>query len=305
MMRKCFFAWMAVVLLLCGSCMCAYATESTQVESTCSLTLQYCREGVYYSELEVCTYRVADVFADGSYVISGELEYYPIQTGTIASQTHLHNLAYTLSSYYVAEGYPATYVGITDENGMVTFEDLEPGMYLTLPVQWKSEAEIITFEGILSVVAQLQPDGTEQTTVTAYPESSRHVPTYEPMYYKVVGQWKDSGYTQNRQENINIEIYRNGELFGSGFLRQENNWVYQWEAIDDGALWVVIERTMPSQYSFSLEQKDQTFVITNVYDAQLDMLEHGKMLILWPILAGVCGVGVILIIVGLCLRKRR
>ena len=60
-----------------------------------------------------------------------------------------------------------------------------------------------------------------------------------------------------------MDIFRDGELYETVILSEENNWSYHWTAPADGARWMVVERNIPEGYTATVEEWGAAFTITN------------------------------------------
>ena len=162
-----------------------------------SLTLQYTHGGKYFEGLNIRTYRIAEVFADGTYALTGDFASYPVKIYDVTSQSEWRSIATTLAAYAEADDIEPTCTGITDEWGMVSFTDILPGMYLTVSVTSVDGATVTIFETFLTVVPHPSEDGDHDYDVTAIPKSDSYT-TGGDIEYKVIKLWKDEGGTDKR-----------------------------------------------------------------------------------------------------------
>lgn len=73
--------------------------------------------------------------------------------------------------------------------------------------------------------------------------------------------WEDNG-SENRPDEVEVEILRDGVSYETVKLNAENNWKHEWEQIDDGN-WAVREVNVPEGYISSVMESAGTFVIKN------------------------------------------
>ena len=186
-----FLSLLTVFVMLSTSVYCITPIDPAR---SSSLTLQYAHGGKYYGGLEIKTFRIAEVFPDGTYALTGEFAKYPVKIYEVTSQSEWRAIASTLAAYIHADGIEPTCTNVTDILGTVSFTDILPGMYLTLGVSETEDNVITVFETFLTVVPYPSDDGDHNYDVTAYPKCEEHEFGGD-IEYKVVKLWKDKGYT--------------------------------------------------------------------------------------------------------------
>jgi len=265
-----------------------------------SLTLHYQHDGVCYEGIEVKTFRVAEVFADGSYALTGDFADYPVNIYGITSQTEWKNISSTLGAYAVADRLTPTRRSYTDNTGAVCFVDILPGMYLTLSVQIEEPQKITLFETFLTVVPHPSDSGDHNYDVTAYPKCQTFSPTPGETLYKVVKQWKDDGHASQRPASITVDILKDGVLQSTQQLSAKNNWCYTWSAPTDGSNWQAVERQIPSGYSVTVTKQDTTLLLTNTYDSDIpEPPPSGDTAVLWPYALAMCLSGGMILVLAI------
>ena len=253
-------------------------------EKAASLTLQYRYEETSFSGLDCSIYRVAEVAADGTFTLTGAFANYPVNIYGIGSQTEWRNIASTLSAYAAADQIQPDYTAQTDENGKVQFGNILPGMYLTLSVTGETDTKIVVFESFLTVLPMPSENEEHLYDVTAYPKAVSHTPTPEEKEYKVVKQWKDAGYTDERPESITVDIIKDGAVHSTQILSADNDWCYRWTAPDDGSQWQAVERNVSGAYSVTTVTDGTTIIITNAHPGEPEPPPTGDIWVLWPFL---------------------
>lgn len=298
-MKKLIIALCVCMLLACT----AFSAEPIETDAESSLTLQYRHDKVSFEGLLIQSYRVAEIFEDGSFALTGAFADYPVNIYGITSQTEWNTVASTLAAYAIADRIAPTCSGVTDPCGRVVFSNLLPGIYLTLSVSVENETEVLIFEEFLTTIPQTDEDGVHNYDVLAYPKSEKILP--ELAEYRIVKQWKDSGYWQNRPDDITVDIYCDGELFVTVELSAENNWTYCWSTELDGSVWTAVERDIAEDYTVTVVENGTTIIITNAYDdGQEPPPDTGDTTVLWPYVLAMCVSGTLLIALGLW-RKRK
>lgn len=282
-MKKTITAFCICLILALFISQAAYAATPIDPERTSSLTLQYRYGENCFEGLQIQTFRVAEVFADGTYALCGDFRDYPVNIYGITSQGEWNTIASTLAAYAAADQLQPACTAMTDETGTVAFTDILPGMYLTLAVKVETQARITQFESFLTVVPYPSEDGDHNYDVTAYPKCSVHTPEPGELEYKVVKQWKDDGNTAKRPEYVEVDILKDGVVAFTQKLSSDNHWSYSWTAPDDGSKWQAVERNVPADYTVTVVENGNTIIITNVYEGEpIDPPPTGDTTVLWP-----------------------
>ncbi|MBR5774276.1 MAG: Cna B-type domain-containing protein [Clostridia bacterium] len=290
----------ALFVALIGASVSALAIEPMRKSS---LTLQYKHGEVFFEGAEIKTYRVAEVFADGTFALCGDFADYPINIYGITSQAQWRGVTSALAAYATADGISPTRTSVTDETGTVSFTDILPGMYLTLSVHVETGKEIAIFESFLTVIPAQSESGEHNYDVTAYPKCEKYTPKPDPIEYKVVKQWQDNGYDEKRPEYVEVDIIKNGEIQHSVKLSADNNWSYGWSAEDDGGEWQAVERNIPSDYTVSIVKNGNIITITNIFENPSDPPPTGDTTVIWHYVLILCLSGAVLIVIATW-RKR-
>ena len=293
---------LSVLFILFGIFPLSAIAESIDTQRDSSLTLQYRYDEEVFPDLMVHTYRVADISEKGELSLTGQFREYQINIEGIQSQNEWRRIATTLAAYIAADGISATKSMETDKDGFVCFENLQPGMYLTLSVRTEKENTVTVFETFLTVIPYPQ-GGKYQYDVTAYPKCEQFTNEPAELTYKVVKQWKDGSYTNLRPSTVLVDILKDGVLQSSQVLSSENNWCYIWNAPDDGAKWQAVERDIEEHYTVSVEEYDTTIVITNVYEHNEKPPQTGDSTMPHVYLLIIGSVGLILVLTAVW-RKR-
>lgn len=275
--------------------------EFIEPDRICSLSLHYGKEDVSFPGMHIRIFRVAEVSDEFIYTLCGDFAEYPVKLAGIKTQEEWDVITSTLNSYILADAIEPTASQITDENGDVYFEELATGMYL---VQWAGvevEDVVTGFEPFMISLPNLNTEKTWDYDVVASPKPGDYTPTGRLVNFKVVKQWKDAGFADKRPDSVEVEIYKNGELFETAVLSSENDWCYRWEAIDDGTEWSVVEREVPKDYTVTVVENGETIVVTNAYVEPPEPPKTGEHMILWPyiLLMSVSGIALIILVIAI------
>ena len=284
----------------------AYVANPIDPAHPSGLTLEYRSSGVPCVGLTVQTYRIAEIFEDGTFSLVGAFAGYPVNIHGITSQAQWQEVTTTLASYAQADGLIPDLTGVTDASGMVSYADILPGIYMTLSVREVALDRISVFENFLTVIPGTNEAGEHEYHVTAKPKYQSFVPTPETVEYQVIKQWADSGYTKDRPQAVRVEILKDGVLQQEQTLSPENDWTYRWTAPNDGSQWQVVERDVLTNYTVSITKRSTTFFITNLHkDPYEPPPKTGDTTVLWPYMLAMCGSGIVLVLLGLLLWRKK
>ena len=264
---------MGVMALLLCFCICwlscyaqaASTTEATEpilTENACKLTIGYCCDGTAFSNATVKLYKVAHVSADFQYTLTDPFAPSALILNGVQTNGEWNVIRSTLEANVLAHKIPETATVLTDASGRASFENLETGLYLAVIGQVSQGDIRCYFDSALVALPALDDQGHWQYEVAVNAKGQILPPAVADVQWKVLKLWKGG---TNRPKNISVEIFRNGELYQSVVLSQDNQWSYTWTAKDDGATWTVVERNIPAGYKMTVEKRGTSFVLTNTY----------------------------------------
>ena len=235
-----------------------FARESVDLEKKTSLTIQYPCTGV-----EFRIYRVADVSEYGEYTPTSDFEEYAVDFKQ-KDQNGWRSLASTLGGYIERDGKAALDTETTDAEGKAYFKELSAGLYLVLGNQAEDGTYIYEAEASLIALPDLGEADQWVYDVTASPkyEKNPFQPDSNITKKKVIKIWKD-GNSKSRPKDIHVQLLKDGKVADTITLNADNNWKYQWDNLDNSAVWQVVEQTVPSGYTVAVEKEADTFTITN------------------------------------------
>ncbi|MBQ2729622.1 MAG: Cna B-type domain-containing protein [Clostridia bacterium] len=280
------------------------AINPVETDRASSLTLKYSHNGKNYDNIEISTYRIADVEENGVFTLTERFKDYYINIYDITSQAEWEKITQTAASYISADKLLPDAKAVTDEEGVVKFSGIKPGMYLTMSVRVENNGEITIFEDFITLIPQTDGKGVHNYDVSAFPKCRSYVPAPEKIEYKVVKQWKDNGFSDKRPESIEIEIIRNGNVVSVQKLAADNNWSYKWTAPDDGSRWQAVERNVPEGYTVSMVESGRTIIITNSYTEQsVTPPQTGDISVTWPYVVTMCISGGLIILLAIWSKR--
>ena len=257
-MRKLTTALLTAVLLLSTV---FSVTASAAQPAFGSITITYSHGDVTFPGLEVYAYRIADVDNYQYYSLVKPFSDYPVSIHNMQSQQQWKNLATTLTGYIYADNLPADAMVITDHEGVVIMNYMQPGMYLILGTAAENESEIVVFESFFAYLPQYN-DGQWNYNVSLKPKYSTPIQKTE---YSVVKLWQDTDHSDKRPQQVEVEIYRDGTLYKTEILNDANGWKYTWQTPAGPEKWSVVEKNVPDGYSVSVSENGGVFSIVNSY----------------------------------------
>jgi hypothetical protein len=232
-----------------------------------SLTIESSYDGQAIADEDFDLYEFGYLSDDGEIIVNDEFKDYNIDFANMTEE-NWNDLAETIAAYAIRDDIEPQCCGETDENGILVFEEstsnLTDAIYLVVgdPVDngdvryycepfFMSMPDVEDSEYIYDAIAypKIYPD---DILITAR--------------ISVVKIWDDEGNEASRPESINVQLLKDGEVYLTQTLNQENNWRYTWTGLDSESVWTVVEQTVPDGYTISLERVDSTFNLTNKFN---------------------------------------
>lgn len=286
----------------------ADAKEPISLDKDCSFTIAYRYDGQSFSNHPVKLYKIADVSADFQYTLTAPFANSGLILNGVQSVSEWNVIRSTLETHILAYDVDADFTGVTDQDGQVCFRALKPGLYLATTEQVIQNDWIYVFDSALVALPGLGTDGLWQYEVAVTSKSKAIPPaeTDEEIAFKVLKLWKGDNGRSDRPQSIEVEIFRDGVSYQTVILSEENHWTYSWNAADDGAIWKVVERNIPTGYTMTVEERETSFVLTNTRPPDKpDIPQTGDTtnIMLYFVLMNVSGI--MLIILGIAGKRKR
>ncbi len=291
------------VLLITSLLISSVSAAVIDVSKESSLKVTYHVDDIYFSDVEVKIYRIAQVSRTGIFTLAGDFKDYPVDVTMVETQAEWDDVTTTLESYITADKITPYAIITTNEKGEAFFPKIETGLYLVLGTTVDMETAIYTFKTFLAAVPSPDAEGNPVYDVVAIPKHDVFIPEPDEIEYKVVKQWKDEGNGEDRPNEVEIEIYKDGELQFEQILNAETNWSYRWVTIDDGSKWQVVERNVPEGYSVTVNENQTTFTVVNTYVAPPPPPQTGDTSVMWPYVLLMFLSGGVLLVVAMNGRK--
>ncbi len=206
-------------------------------------------------------YRVGEL-VNGEYVLSGDFAQYHVDLIDM-SKENISAAAQTLESYAIADRKTPTAASVADNDGEVSFKNIESGLYLALGSLYEAGPYYYDPSPILVDVGEKTV-----TSYDAYPKIERATLTEEVASYTVRKVWLDNDDSYEvRPVYVTVDIYKDEELFKTVTLNEANNWQYRWECENKLTEWLVIEREIPAEYEVRIEYNEKQYLIRNRHNS--------------------------------------
>lgn len=250
-----------------------FAAESAKVYS---LTLN---NGAGEGNFSV--YKVADFSENGVFQITDTFRPY-IDTVTGMNQLEAqkewnseewNTLAETLSGC-VEQDHISETVILKTKNKTVTWteaEGLEKALYLIIGKPAAEDAQYTILPYLITVPNRDENGQWNPQVVVDLTKYSQDIPES----CKVVKIWKDEGYEKQRPKKVTVELLKDGKSVDTQILNEKNNWQYEWDSLEAGHVWKVVEKTIPTSYTMSNTLDGQTYVIVNTYNSKTPSTSTG------------------------------
>lgn len=165
---------------------------------------------------------------------------------------------------YFAESRSLPYTEkLTDNNGVLVFEDLTPGLYLIVPAQ-EIEGYYMPTPFVISVPEYDYVNKRWVFDVDASPKNIGGTSDGDKdTYISVVKKWKTD---EELPEKITVVLLRDFKEYEKVELNEDNNWYYRWDGLSKDFIWSVVESQVPDGYEVYYETSSNTITIINEDD---------------------------------------
>ncbi len=240
------------------------AVEPIDPESECSLSISYLYGETAFSNVSVKLYGIAAISADYKYTLTPALGTFGLTLNGIQTSGEWDVIRSTLEAYITSRSIEPDAVAQTNDEGVVSFEELECGLYLAVADQASSGEIHCRFESSLVTLPILEQDGSWQYQARVNAKAEQITDDGEKEF-KLLKLWRGDEGSDSRPNSVEVEIFRDGVVYETVILSEKENWSYVWKAKDDGSDWTVAELDVPSGYTMTVEERDNSLVITNTY----------------------------------------
>lgn len=243
-------------------CMMLPAAQATDLTQPVELHIEYKAEDVPIVGAPYRIYRVADMDEDCRFTLVDPFNRYPVSADQEDNEGW-HALALTLSAFIAQDRVAPLKEGTTDENGMLSFTDLQSGLYLVLGSKYAQDGQWYLPDATLISLPNKNEADEWESSVHVSPKFD--VQPGAPISLKVVKIWDDKDAESFRPENLIVQLLGNEEVYEEVLLSDHNNWQYLWEELDGTVQWQAIEKNLPDGYKVTTTREGNTIFIKNYH----------------------------------------
>ena len=267
----------------------AYERINTEQEASISLHYHDAEREKDISGMEIRLYKVADMSDSVRFTVTEDFTDASVFRDESFTLENLDAekwaaLADTLTAYVALERggeepiMPAA-SGVTDEEGKVSFAELEVGLYLLegdkavdgsytyIPARY-----LLTLPALNAETDQWEYDVLGGNKYTRRYQSggggSEENDDGEKISRNVLKVWEGDE-SEERPQSVTVLLLCNGAVYDTVTLSEENNWKHSWVGLDAEADWQLVEADVPEDYTVLVAQKGNTFVVTNSFEEDI------------------------------------
>ncbi|MGM9946813.1 Cna B-type domain-containing protein [Floccifex sp.] len=268
-------------------------------EQDVSLTLSCSHENVPFY-----LYYVASIDEYGELSVNSSFSDFNVNI-TGKNDEAWNDLALTLAGYVDQEQMVPAASKKTDVNGVVTFPSLDQGLYLICSEKVSSNGMIYQTSPSMILLPSLDDINNDWVyDVNVIPKGEEIEDTNTSI--KVQKVWKDAGNEKSRPSSIMVQLYKDGEIYDSITLSEENNWQHIWENCSTKSNYTLVEQKLDG-YSVVVSKEGITYLITNTYKTTTPSVPNKNIpftgQLWWPVLVLVT-LGLVFIVIGLIRRRQ-
>ncbi len=246
----------------------ALAAGSIDTGREVQLTISYQDSKTALSGAAFDIYRVAAVDATGELTPVAPFDQFNVDIRG-KNDAAWKTLASTLEGYVLRDVITPSSSGKTNAQGLLTFSDLEQGLYLVLGHRHTQGRRIYDAAPFMVLLPTQDAEANEWLyDVTVNSKHDSHPKPDEPdedtITRKVLKVWADEGHEKDRPQEVIVQLLRDGKVYDTVTLNAANNWYYIWDNLDDRYTWTVVEQKL-EDYTVTVTREGVTFVVTNTY----------------------------------------
>lgn len=291
MIRKIKYLFILIITLSVGNNIVLADTGNHIVnlnkKASVTITLKDLNENIAVSGAKLSVYQIATVNKENNNLKFNYLDNFKNCNGDLTNLTD-SSLTSTIDKCINNKDLPLQ-TKLTNESGIVKFDNLQLGLYLV-----KQTNKVSGFSNIdpFLVVLPKEENNNWIYDIKAYPKTD----IIRLIDIIVEKKW-DNINNENTPEYITVQLLKGEEVIDTITLNNKNNWTYTWYQIEQSDIYSVKEIDVPKGYTDTYRQVDNKFIITNTKT----LVQTGQNILLIEILTII---GLSLIVLGILLDKR-
>jgi hypothetical protein len=170
----------------------ADAVEPFSPEKPCNLTLTYCYDQVPFAGIPVKIYKIAQFSVDLQFTLTAKFQASGLDLNGIRTAGEWNVIRSTLEAYIIANGIEPDFSASSDQNGQISFDTTEAGLYLAIVGQATQNELHCSFASTILSLPDLGDGGRWDYAVSAAAKAEILPPT-EPdskIEMKVIKLWR-------------------------------------------------------------------------------------------------------------------
>lgn len=251
--------FMSIIMLCILFPTVSLAHDVVDTSQKASLGINYVIEGVPFQ-----LYQIGKVNGDGSFEINELYAKY----GVSIDAENIEKSAAALSAYIKKDKIQPNSETVSDDNGYAVFNDLDTGVYLVLSNRIKKDNIYYNPSAVVVTLPFISESQYVYNSIVDMKfEMEEEIDL--PIDIKVIKVWEDAN-DDKRPNGIKVILLRDGEVYDTVELNQNNSWQYTWENLSNEYSWDIIEEKVPENYNVTVEREGNTVILTNKKDDKQD-----------------------------------
>lgn len=253
----------------------AFAEGLIETDRPVTLTISYKDSGKSVPNAAFSLYKVADVDAYVRQSLTPEFQRYRNVVSGLSdmddlTQAQWSALASTLKGYVQRDGLRPAREGRTDSEGLLSFDDLEVGLYLVTgrPVTTDDFCTYSASPFLIFLPDRDSANNVWDYDLTVSPKYTKEEDDDKYVTRKVLKIWDDEGYESVRPKEVTVQLLKDGKVYDTETLNENNNWRYAWDELPADHDWEVVEKELEG-YSVTVTRDGITFTATNKFVAPI------------------------------------
>lgn len=295
--KSIFLSFLILVLLFPIQVFAAGKIDTTKQTD---LSIVYLDDDKPLTNVKFDIYQIATVNEYGEYSATATFDTFNVNIKG-ENDDAWNQLAYTLDGYVMRNSIKPSYSKVTNNEGIIEFENAKQGLYLVIGSLHEQDGYIYEVDPfIIQLPCVINNEWIYD--VVAHPKNQKK--ENEKLDLNVIKNWHDKGFEKQRPTQVTVELLCNGEVFDTVTLNKENNWRHSWKGLDPKAKWNVVEKEY-IEYSVIVERKGNTFLIHNtyIYDVPPPPPLDDTGVLWWPVPILIVG-GLFFVLLGIMQNKK-